>query len=227
MHAHADFGNMHCMNADLSDLLRLLQNLIRLGTIAEVKGAKARVRLGPTLTTEWLKWATRRAGSTRTWSAPTLGEQVIVFSPGGDLTRGIIVPALYSQAFDAPETSDSIHTTHYPDGAVVQYNHAAHALTATLPGGTATITADKVTSNAPSTICTGDLTVMKNLIVKQSTTVEGATALNGGVNAKAGATGGVAMAVQGTIKASDDVLAGAISLAKHAHGGDKSGGPQA
>ncbi|SFX08395.1 hypothetical protein SAMN03097694_0658 [Janthinobacterium lividum] len=33
---------MHCMNADLSDLLRLLQNLIRLGTIAEVNGAKAR-----------------------------------------------------------------------------------------------------------------------------------------------------------------------------------------
>ena len=62
---------------------------------------------------------------------------------------------------------------------------------------------------------------MKNLIVN------GATALNGGVNAKAGAAGGVAMAVQGTIKASDDVLAGAISLAKHAHGGDKSGGPQA
>ena len=217
---------MHCMNADLSDLLRLLQNLIRLGTIAEVKGAKARVRLGPTLTTEWLKWATRRAGSTRTWSAPTVGEQVIVFSPGGDLTRGIILPALYSQEFDAPETSDSIHTTHYPDGAVVQYDHAAHALTATLPGGTATITADKVTSNAPSTICTGDLTVMKNL------TVNGTTALNGGVNAKAGAAGGVAMAVQGTIKASEDVLAGAISLAKHPHGGvraggDQSGGPQA
>ncbi len=223
---------MQCMNADLSDLLRLLQNLIRLGTIAEVNGAKARVRLGPTLTTEWLKWATRRAGSTRTWSAPTVGEQVIVFSPGGDLTRGIILPALYSQAFDAPESSDSIHTTHYPDGAVVQYDHAAHALRATLPGGTATITADKVTSDAPSTLCTGDLTVMGNLIVKQAATVNGATTLNGGVNAKAGAAGGVAMAVQGTIKASDDVLAGAISLATHAHGGvktggDKSGGPQA
>ncbi|KAB8060472.1 phage baseplate assembly protein V [Janthinobacterium violaceinigrum] len=122
---------MHCMNADQSDLLRLLQNLIRLGTIAEVKGAKARVRLGPTLTTEWLKWATRRAGGTRTWSAPTVGEQVIVFSPGGDLTRGIILPALYSQAFDAPESSPTIHTTHYPDGAVLQYDHAAHALTAT------------------------------------------------------------------------------------------------
>ena len=52
------------------------------------------------------------------------------------------------------------------------------------------------------------------------------------MNAKAGAAGGVAMAVQGTIKASEDVLAGAISLAKHPHGGvkaggDQSGGPQA
>ena len=215
---------MHCMNANLSDLLRLLQNLIRLGTIAEVKGAKARVRLGPTLTTEWLNWATRRAGNTRTWSVPTVGEQVIVFSPGGDLTRGIIVPALYSQAFDAPESSPTIHTTHYPDGSVVQYDHAAHALTATLPGGTATITAGKVTSDAPSTICTGDLTVMGKLLVEQAATVNGATTLNGGVNAKAGAAGGVAMAVQGTIKASEDVLAGAISLAEHAHGGVRAGG---
>ncbi|MDC8757508.1 phage baseplate assembly protein V [Janthinobacterium fluminis] len=218
------------MNADLSEILRLLQNLIRLGTIAEVDGVKARVKLGPKLTTQWLNWITPRAGSTRTWSSPTVGEQVVVLSPGGDLTRGTIMPALYSEEFDTPESSHTVHTTHYPDGAVVQYDHAAHALTATLPGGTATVTADKVTSNAPSTICTGDLTVMKNLIVMQSTTIQGATTLNGGVNAKAGAAGGVAMAVQGTIKATVDVLAGAISLAKHPHGnvkagGDQSGGP--
>lgn len=132
MHQRADFGNMHCMNADLSNLSRLMQNLIRLGTIAEVEGAKARVQLGPKLTTEWLNWITQRAGSTCTWSAPTVGEQVMVLSPGGDLARGIILPALFSKAFDVPETSDTIHTTHYPDGNVVQYDHAAHALTATV-----------------------------------------------------------------------------------------------
>ena len=71
---------------------------------------------------------------------------------------------------------------------------------------------------------------MKSLIVMETATVNGATALNGGVNAKAGAAGGVAVAVQGTVKASDDVLAGAISLAKHLHNGvragsDQSGGP--
>ncbi|MNO07464.1 hypothetical protein D3C81_2296610 [compost metagenome] len=46
------------------------------------------------------------------------------------------------------------------------------------------------------------------------------------MNAKAGAAGGVAMAVQGKITASEDVLAGAISLAKHPHGGVKQGGDQ-
>ena len=61
---------------------------------------------------------------------------------------------------------------------------------------------------------------MKNLIVN------GATALNGGVNAKAGAAGGVAMAMQGTVNASEDVLAGAINLAKHPHGGVRAGGDQ-
>lgn len=66
MHPHADFGNMQSMNADLSDLLRLLQNLIRPGTIAQVRGARARVQLGPQLISEWLSWATLRAGTSRT-----------------------------------------------------------------------------------------------------------------------------------------------------------------
>ncbi|MBW3507914.1 hypothetical protein [Janthinobacterium sp. NKUCC06_STL] len=95
---------MHGMNANLFDLSRLLQNLIRLGTIADVKGIKARVRLGPTLITECLKWphdppaapVPSRPHSRRT------GDRL---SPGGDLTRGIIVSALYSQEFDAPEFS--------------------------------------------------------------------------------------------------------------------------
>lgn len=221
---------MHCMYSDLSDLFRLLQNLIRLGTIAQVEGAKARVKIGPQLTSEWLSWITPRAGSTCAWSAPTVGEQVMVLSPGGDLTRGVILPALFSKAFDAPESSDAIHTTHYPDGAVVQYDHVAHILSATLPGGTAIITADKVTSDAPLTVCTGDLTVMGSLLVEQNATVTGATALNGGASAKAGTAGGPAVAVQGSVKASDDVLAGEVSLAKHPHSGvkagsDKSGGP--
>jgi phage baseplate assembly protein V len=205
------------MIADITEILRLLQNLIRIGTIAEISGNTARVKLGPKLFTDWLKWITTSAGETRTWHRPSIGEQVIVLSPGGDLNRGKILPAIYSGKFSAPETNPKIHTAHYPDGAVIQYDSEAHALTATLPGGTATVTADKVTSNAPETACTGNLTVGKNLIVA------GSSALNGGVSATAGKGGGVAMKVVGTIEATKDVRAGNISLVKHPHGGVQRG----
>lgn len=219
------------MTADLSELHRLLQNLIRFGTIAEVSGDVARVRLGPELVTTWLKWATLRAGNARTWWAPSVGEQIIVLSPGGDLTRGKILPAIYSEEFAAPTLDHDIHTTEYQDGAVISYDSAAHTLTATLPpGSSATIKADKVTSDATDTYCTGNLNVGENLVVQGKTTVNGGTELNGGVNAKAGTGGGPAMQVQGVIKATEDVIAGNISLTKHPHadvlrGGEQSGGP--
>ncbi len=46
------------------ELARLLQNMIRLGTIVEVDhvGRVARVQTGG-LTTNWLKWHTARAGA--------------------------------------------------------------------------------------------------------------------------------------------------------------------
>ena len=90
MRQHADFGNIHCMNADLFDILRLLQNLIRLGTIAQVEGAKARVQLRPKLTIEWLNWITQRAGSTCTWSAPTVDEQVRTRGSGPPFRHGLM-----------------------------------------------------------------------------------------------------------------------------------------
>ncbi|NVI83555.1 phage baseplate assembly protein V [Janthinobacterium sp. BJB401] len=58
--------------------------------------------------------------------AHLVGEQVIIFSPGGDMTRGIILPSLYSQEFNTPDTSDSIHTTHYPDSQAARRYRQHH-----------------------------------------------------------------------------------------------------
>lgn len=61
---------------NLVELLRLVHNLIRLGTIAEVDHSHAQVRVqSGELLTNWLPWLEARAGTTRTWSAPTVGEQ--------------------------------------------------------------------------------------------------------------------------------------------------------
>jgi phage baseplate assembly protein V len=212
------------MNPDLSEVVRTLANLIRIGVISEVEGDRARVQLSPTLFTTWLRWFTARAGDDQTWWAPSVGEQVIVLSPDGDLSKGRILPGLYSQEFPAPESNHAVQAQHYRDGAVIRYDTEAHALTAILPGGsTATVKADAVTSDAPQTTCTGDVTIKGNLIV------EGASALNNGATVKGGA-GGAAVVINGSVEATQDVKAGDISLRSHPHGevqrgNDKSGGP--
>src|SRR5690554_6174321 len=115
---------------DLVELLRLIHNLIRLGTIAEVDHSRARVRVqSGTLLTNWLPWIEARAGTTRTWSPPTVGEQVVVLSPGGDPAAGIVLTGLYQQAHPAPSHNANVIGRWLPDGTRVEYDHNSHTLT--------------------------------------------------------------------------------------------------
>jgi len=208
---------MGCMSYDLSDIARTLSNLIRTGVIAEVGGDKARVQLAPNLFTTWLRWITVRAGNARTWWSPSIGEQVIVFSPDGDLSKGKILCGIYTLDAPAPETNPLVHASHYPDGAVVRYDAEAHALSATLPSGsTATVKADLVTADAKKTVCTGDVEINGNLIV------QGTSALNNGATVNGGDSG-AAVIINGNVSATGDVKAGNISLRHHQTTGIKRG----
>ena len=218
-------GNMHRMTADHSELLRLLLNLIRFGTIADIDhdAQRVRVHVGKN-TTNWRPWISMRAGDAQTWFPPSLGEQVIVLSPEGDFTQAAILPAIYSDKSTTPSTNPAHHTTRYADGAVVQYDRDSHILSALLPDGTSvTVAPGKVISNAEDTECTGNLLVQKNLVVNQNLTVNGMSALNAGMNVQAGKDGGPAAVVQGVIQATLDMIAAGISLVKHPHGGIKKG----
>lgn len=113
-------------NAELS---RRVENMIRIGTIAEIDHEARRVRVkSGELDTNWLKWRSDRAGATRTWNPPTVGEQVMILSPSGELANGIVMPSIYSDAFDSPSDSADEHVTEYPDGARIVYNHATQVL---------------------------------------------------------------------------------------------------
>lgn len=74
-----------------------LSNAIRLGTVAEVNlaTARCRVQVGEMLT-DYLPWVVTLAGTTIIWSAPSIGEQVVVLSPAGDLADGLVLRGLYS-----------------------------------------------------------------------------------------------------------------------------------
>ena len=119
------------MNEQISEILRLLRNLIRIGTVSAVKldDGLCRVDTGNN-TTDWLHWLTARAGKTRSWNAPSVGEQVLVLCLGGELDTGFVLPGIFSDAHPAPSASaDALHWS-FPDGAVIEYEPANGALTA-------------------------------------------------------------------------------------------------
>ncbi len=82
------------MNSQLSEIMRLITNLIRTGTVSEVDTVNwlCRVKTGD-LETNWINWLTLRAGGTRTWWKPTVGEQVVLLSLGGNLETAFALPS--------------------------------------------------------------------------------------------------------------------------------------
>lgn len=193
-----------------SAALDRIANLIRFGTVAErdLSRALVRVRSGGLLS-DWLPWLVPHAGAGRTdWSPPALGEQVLVLCVEGDATAGVVLRALYSDDVAPPANAGDVHRSVYTDGAVVEYDAAAHALTATLPAGaTATLTADGgITLNGPVTI-NGTCDISETLTVAAD------------------------IDSSGTLTASTDVVGGGISLKGHKHSGVQTGsgvtgGPQ-
>lgn len=77
------------MNAQLTEIMRLITNLIRTGVVTEVDRENwlCRVKTGD-LETNWISWLTLRAGNARTWWRPSEGEQVVLLSLGGNLETG-------------------------------------------------------------------------------------------------------------------------------------------
>lgn len=177
------------------DIIRRLENLIRIGTVASVDHANARCTVDCVgIMTAPLPWITARAGTDRTWDAPTVGEQVLVFAPGGEMMQAVVLMGLYHDGRPAPATQPNIKTRHFEDGCTITYDTNAHALSAILPsGGTAVITANGgITLN-------GDTTVNGNVKISGNQSVSGS------------------MSAKGNISTPSDVSAAGISLKAHRH----------
>jgi len=176
------------MSFDVTELDRRLANLIRLGSIAQADYAagKVRVNVGGLLT-GWLPWLTDRAGTDRSWHAPEVGEQVLILSPSGELNQGVVLMGLFQAAHPQPVTSVDKHHTVYSDGAVVEYDRAAHHLKAVLPAGaTVQLVADG------GIAITGDITLTGTLTASVDVIANGISLHNhvhGGVQAGGSNTG--------------------------------------
>ena len=181
--------------SSLNELARLLRNVIRIGVILEIDNIRGqcRVQTGGMETT-WLNWLTCRAGRSRVWWAPSVGEQVLLLAVGGELDTAFVLPGIFSDDHPAPSASpDALHVS-FPDGAVIEYEPengaltvsgiktadvtASDSITATVPV-VLVKASNRITLDTPEVVCTNKL-MTGTLEVQKGGTMRGNIEHTGG-----------------------------------------------
>lgn len=172
----------------------------------------------------------RNSLGNRDYQMPDIGEDVLCLFRSDGFEDGVIIGSFYAGDVEPPETTADCRTVVFKDGTRICYDRAAHTLTVTIAGTeivfdqqkgsitvpdsvtvnctTATIHASKsVTIDAPDTFFTGNITV-QGLITGQG----GFTVTGGG-----GVVANCNIQLNGTLTATEDVVASGISLNSHTH----------
>lgn len=199
---------------------RQIGQLVMIGVIAELDEARARVRVDVDgLKTDWLPFTASRAGpGVRDWSAPEVGEQVVVVSQYGDPAQGIVLGSVYQTAHAAPAAKKTTHRIEYADGAFIQYERDGSTYVLDVPSagsitlhcggstlkledGKATLTTPELVVDSPKSTFTGEVTVQGKLTYQAGMAGTGTASITGG-----------------------DVVADSISLKTHKTSGVQPGG---
>lgn len=215
---------------NLAELKRRLENLISIGTVSQTKSedgkSLARVKIGDRETdffpaTSWIN------SFFKVYAPMRVGEQVIVLSPFGEASSGVIIRSIFNT--NAKEPTWANNTTagvEFEDGTTITYDTSAKELKVdatdkiTIICQSASVTADSVdvkaqgvTVNANSvditatTSNTGDVSIAGALSVTGPISGSGGMAVTGG----SGASFGGDVTVQGNISDSKG------NLTSHGH----------
>ncbi|GAB3528665.1 phage baseplate assembly protein V [Photobacterium alginatilyticum] len=168
------------MNYIVRDMQRRMANMIKRGRVHSVdfkqKPPRVRVEYAKGAVTGWLPWVSGRASSKHRvdWEPLAVGEQVIILSESGELSAGVVIPALSDAKSPVPSTSTDEHVSRYEDGTEISYNRASHKLTITIgSGGDAELTCKTFHINADiehsgNQNTSGDMTVKKSVTVTEN-----------------------------------------------------------
>ncbi|QYM91232.1 phage baseplate assembly protein V [Dickeya zeae] len=163
-----------------AELMRLLENLLRVGVVTAVDPESWRVRVkSGELLTDWLRWNTSRAGAFNVWFPPAVGEQVLLGCLGGNPETAVIIGSLFSEAHPAPGNSLKEIVITAPDGARFRYDAVAGALEATGMKTANVVAAVSVTLNTPVVECTQHLKA-RTVEITHGGTLAGNVAHSGG-----------------------------------------------
>lgn len=141
---------------------RTIGDLLRVGLVdsVDLAAGKAVVSFGDQTTPpiDWLMVV----GDTTIWIPPTVGQQVLVLTPEGDVDQAMILNGLPSSAF-APLFLGLKNAIRFADGAQVTYDPEGEQLDVQTPG--------KVNVTAPGGVTiTGDTKIIGKLDVTENIT---------------------------------------------------------
>jgi len=110
---------------EVSELDRLIANMIRTGRIKAVDHARRRVVVfDENWETDWRPWMELRAHGEATWSPPGIGERVLVLSPSGDFGQSVVLPGLSCDPLPPPSHEPTVSMRRYADGAIERHDTA-------------------------------------------------------------------------------------------------------
>lgn len=217
------------MSNALSELQRLIDNLLCLGTIAEVEHPR-RLRLDIRgRRTGWLPYPNEIGHNFRRWRPLRIGTQVLAACPSGDPANAVIVAILPTDALPPPAAAETLDLIEFDDGSRVEYDSAAHKLRAVSVGDIEAQAARNATLAAG-----GDLTATAGGTAAITAAVAATiTAPAIGMRATRGGAGAAEMqgdfrlignleitgdiAVTGSVRASGDIIAEGVSDNHHSH----------
>lgn len=165
---------------EIAELIRLLENVARTGTVTEIDEGKWRVRVqSGELETTWLRWNAQRAGAFKVWIPPSIGEQVWFLCLGGNTDVAFIGGSLYSDDNPAPGASRNEMVVTAPDGAKFRYDAEAGALQVQGIKSAVIESSVIVTLDTPEVNCT-NLLRAKNLNITEGGEMHGNFSHTGG-----------------------------------------------
>lgn len=123
----------------LAELERRVDNAQHFGTVDEVDPARQMVRLdlGGGLRSPWVPYG-QTAGALKVHAPPTVGQQMALASPSGDLTQGLATPLSFTAGQPSPSSAGDVNTLTFGQ---VRVDLAGDAITITAGGVVVTISA--------------------------------------------------------------------------------------
>lgn len=130
-------GSAGVGSPEIDDGDRRQNSAVRFGRVEEVDYAQAKARVKSLVDRDddttgrvsgWIKFGGSRAGASREWSPPVVGEEVVILSASGEEHNAVIMPlGLFND--ENPQNGDKqgLWRKTFPDGSVIEFDHDSAA----------------------------------------------------------------------------------------------------